>query len=149
MLSMFYGKAHRVPPTRSSLPEQSSVSGVSPSPASPSPAPPSEPSDWVLLYSPGPSRIKSKSDDGEIITLEDGSLWRVYPPDRIHTASWTRMTYLDVVGSGIVSPDLKRAYLLINHTKGEKPMRNFSTLHPQNRGILPSKTIILVARVAS
>ena len=89
MLSMFYGKAQRVPPPRSSLPEQSSVSG-----ASPSPAPPSEPSDWLPVYSPDGGRIKSKSDDGEIITLEDGSMWRVYPPDRIHTASWTRMTYL-------------------------------------------------------
>ena len=52
--------------------------------------------------------------------MEDGSLWRVYPPDRINTACWTRMTYLDVVITKIVSPDLKRAYLLINHTKGEK-----------------------------
>ena len=32
MLSMFYEKAQRVPPPRSTLPEQSSVSGASPSP---------------------------------------------------------------------------------------------------------------------
>ena len=41
MLSTFYGKAQRVHPPRSSLPEQSSASGASPSPAPPSEAKPS------------------------------------------------------------------------------------------------------------
>ena len=100
--TIIYQQAYRVPPAA----KRSSVSGTSPSPASPSkaspsPAPSSEPSDWVTLYTPSPSRIRSKSDDGEIITLEDGSVWRVYPPDRIHTASWARTTLLDVVYSGI------------------------------------------------
>ena len=118
---MFYGKAQRVPPPRSSLPEQSSVSGAvhaSPSPAPlsglASPSPSSDSIEWMIVYSPGGGRIKSKSDDGEIITLEDGSVWRVYPPDRIHTASWTRMTYLGVVKSEVGNRDLKRGYLLIN-----------------------------------
>jgi hypothetical protein len=158
---MFYEKAHRVPPTSSSLNKQSSASGASPSPAPPSEpkptaqpstpqysdlppgtqvestpqptptpqpapaartplAPPSEPartppsSDFdfstaffVEYSSPG-GRIKSKSDDGEIITLEDGSVWRVYPPDRINTASWTRSTYLSVVLSEVANRDRKR-----------------------------------------
>ena len=73
----------------------------SPSPApSPEPArtPPSSGFDFSTAFlveyiSPG-GRIKSKSDGGEIITLEDGSVWWVYPADRINTASWTRMTYL-------------------------------------------------------
>ena len=149
--TILYKQAHRVPTTRSSPPEQSSVSSGSSSPAppagaaspspsqdsisppafsdvpagftvvsTPSPAPPSEPSDWMVVYSPGGGRIKSTSDDGETITLEDGSVWRVDPPDRINTASWTRMTYLDVVISEVGFTDLKRGYLLINHMKGEK-----------------------------
>jgi hypothetical protein len=168
--ALFYEKAHRVPPTRSSLDKQSSVRSASPSPAppsgpaspspsqdsisrpafsnlpagatvvsTPSPAPsPSSDFDWssaMIEYSPGSGRIKSKSDDGETITLEDGSVWRVDPPDRIHTASWTRMTYLDVVISEIGYRDRKRGYLLINPRKAKKPMRNGSALHSQNRGI--------------
>ena len=74
----------------------------------------------MAVYPPGIGQIKSKSDDGEIITLEDGSVWRVYPPDRIHTASWTRMTYLEVVISEVGYRDLKREYLLINQHEGEK-----------------------------
>ena len=85
----------------------------------------------MIVYSPGGGRIKSKSDDGEIITLEDGSVWRVYPPDRINTASWTRMTYLDVVFSEVGYRDLKRGYLLINHTKGEKAYAEFLDAPPQ------------------
>ena len=111
---MFYEKAYRVPPTRSSPDKQSSVSSASPSPASPSPAPPAAPasrspksgfdaSTAMLIYSPGGGQIKSTSADGELITLEDGSVWRVDPPDRINTASWTRMTYLDVIISEIVT----------------------------------------------
>jgi hypothetical protein len=73
----------------------------------------------VEYISPG-GRIKSKSDDGEIITLEDGSVWRVYPPDRINTASWTRSTYLSVVLSEVANRDRKRKYLLINMMEGEK-----------------------------
>ena len=51
MLSMFYGKAQRVPPPRSSLPEQSSVSGASPSSASPSPS--SDSSTWIEVILTG------------------------------------------------------------------------------------------------
>ena len=78
-----------------------------------------------MLVPPRGGRIKSKSDDGEIITLEDGSVWRVYPPDRINTASWTQMTYLSVVISEISYRDRKRGYLLINITKGEKAYAEF------------------------
>ena len=137
---MLYENAHRVSPTRSSLDKQSSVSSTSPSPANPSPAPPAAqaspspsqdsifrpafsdiPPGYFIVEYPGPgSRIKSKSDDGEIIALEDGSKWRVYPPDRINTASWTRTTYLDVVLSEVAATDDKRKYLLINMTKGAK-----------------------------
>jgi hypothetical protein len=124
---IIYKQAYRVPPTRSSPNEQSTVSGASPSPApppepagtplSPSPVSPYFSSTWVDVYEPGGGRIKSKSDNGEI-TLEDGSVWRVYPPDRIKTASWTRMTYLGVVNSEVRSRD--RGYLLINATEEEQ-----------------------------
>jgi hypothetical protein len=150
---MFYEKAYRVPPTRSSPDKQSSVSSASPSPAnpsppssspaSPSPAPPSgqaspspksgfDASTAMLIYSPGGGQIKSTSADGELITLEDGSVWRVDPPDRINTASWTRMTYLDVVISEVGYRDRKRGYLLINMTKGEKAYAGLVTLPPND-----------------
>ncbi len=51
---MFYEKAHRVPPTRSSLDKQSSVSRASPSPASPSP-----PSSSPASPSPAPPAAPS------------------------------------------------------------------------------------------
>jgi hypothetical protein len=160
---MFYEKAYRVPPTRSSPDKQSSVSSASPSPASsspasPSPAPPAapasrspssaiDPNDITILYSPAPpsglaspsliyspggGQIKSTSADGELIILEDGSVWRVDPPDRINTASWTRMTYLDVVISEVGYRDRKRGYLLINMTKGEKAYAGLVTLPPND-----------------
>ena len=84
-----------------------------------------------MLEPPPGGRIKSKSDDGEIITLEDGSVWQVYPPDRIHTASWTRMTYVDVVISEVGYRDRKRGYLLINMTKGEKAYAEWLKSPPQ------------------
>ena len=71
----------------------------------------------MIEYLPGGGRIKSKSDDGEIITLEDGSVLRVYPLDRINTASWTAMTYLDVVISEVGHRDRKRGYLLEHLSK--------------------------------
>jgi len=86
----------------------------------------------MLIYSPGGGQIKSTSADGELITLEDGSVWRVDPPDRINTASWTRMTYLDVVISEVGYRDRKRGYLLINMTKGEKAYAGLVTLPPND-----------------
>jgi hypothetical protein len=85
----------------------------------------------MLIYSPGGGQIKSTSADGELIILEDGSVWRVDPPDRINTASWTRMTYLDVVISEVGYRDRKRGYLLINMTKGRKSLCGIGHIAPE------------------
>ncbi len=57
--------------------------------------------------------IQSKSDDGDIITLEDGSVWQVDLFDRIDTMLWLPVTEITVVESG-------GGYLLINTDDGEK-----------------------------
>jgi hypothetical protein len=57
--------------------------------------------------------IKSKSDDGDIITLEDGSVWKVDPLDQIDSSLWLPMTEITVVESD-------DGYLLINTDDGEK-----------------------------
>jgi hypothetical protein len=67
-----------------------------------------------LYSSPGDGHwIKSKSDDGTIITLEDGSVWQVDPLDRIDTSLWLPITDITVVESD-------DGYLLINTDDGEK-----------------------------
>jgi hypothetical protein len=64
--------------------------------------------------------IKSKNDDGDIITLEDGSIWQVDPMDRVDTALWLPITNITVIES-------EDGYLLINTDDGEKA--NAQLLH--------------------
>jgi hypothetical protein len=64
--------------------------------------------------------IKSKNDDGDIITLEDGSIWQVDPMDRVDTAVWLPITNITVLES-------EDGYLLINTDDDEKA--NAQLLH--------------------
>jgi hypothetical protein len=57
--------------------------------------------------------IQGKTDDGDILTLEDGSVWLVDTLDRIDTALWLPISEITVVESD-------GRYLLINTDDGEK-----------------------------
>lgn len=57
--------------------------------------------------------IKSKSSDGEIITLEDGSVWQIDSFDRIDTRLWLPITNITVAES-------EGGYLLINTDDRQK-----------------------------
>jgi hypothetical protein len=57
--------------------------------------------------------VQSKTDDGSIVTLEDGSVWQIDPLDQIDTTLWLPMTEITVVETG-------SGYLLINTDDGEK-----------------------------
>ena len=75
----------------------------------------------TFYSSPGDGHwIKSQSDDGTIITLEDDSVWQVDPLDRIDTSLWLPITDITVVESD-------DGYLLINTDDGEKA--NAQLLH--------------------
>ena len=83
------------------------------------PWPPSEYS--PVVRHPSGHWIKSKSDDGAIITLEDGSVWQVDPLDRIDASLWLPITDITVVESD-------DGYLLVNTDDGEKARAEL--LHP-------------------
>lgn len=57
--------------------------------------------------------VRSKTDDGEIVILEDGSTWQVDVLDRLDTSLWLPMTDVTVVEDS-------SGYLLINTDDGEK-----------------------------
>lgn len=57
--------------------------------------------------------MKSKTDDGAIVILEDGSVWQIDPLDQIDTMLWLPMTEITVV-------EIIGGYLLINTDDGEK-----------------------------
>ncbi|MBA3353212.1 MAG: hypothetical protein H0U23_12480 [Blastocatellia bacterium] len=57
--------------------------------------------------------IRSKTSGGEIITLEDGSIWQIDPLDRIDTSLWLPTSDITVV-------EADGGYLLINTDDGEK-----------------------------
>jgi hypothetical protein len=61
--------------------------------------------------------IQTVSDNGRIITLEDGSLWDVQSIDRINTALWLPIT--DIVVKLAPSPIGEYRYQLINKDDGE------------------------------
>jgi hypothetical protein len=67
-----------------------------------------------VYLSPGSGHwVKSKTDDGSIVILEDGSVWEIDPFDQIDTALWLPMTEITVV-------EMTGGYLLINTDDGEK-----------------------------
>jgi len=55
--------------------------------------------------------LKSKSDDGSVLILADGSVWAVSPVDQIDSALWLPLTT-------IIIPDNEDC--LINSDDGEK-----------------------------
>ena len=55
--------------------------------------------------------ITNKSDDGSVIILDDGSVWRVSPTDQIDSRLW-------LPGDTIIVPDNEDS--LINSDDGEK-----------------------------
>jgi hypothetical protein len=67
----------------------------------------------LYLSTGGGHWIKTRSDDGDIITLEDGSVWLIDPLDRIDTALWLPITDITVVES-------EGDHLLVNTDDGEK-----------------------------
>jgi len=67
-----------------------------------------------FYVSPGGGHwVQNKTDDGSIVTLEDGSVWQIDPLDQIDTALWLPITEITVV-------ETSGDYLLINTDDGEK-----------------------------
>lgn len=67
----------------------------------------------VYLSPGGGHWIKSKTSDGQIVTLEDRSVWMIDQLDRIETMLWLPITSITVVEADV-------GYLLINTDDGEK-----------------------------
>jgi hypothetical protein len=67
----------------------------------------------LYLLPGGGHWVQSKTDDGSIVILEDGSVWQIDPLDQIDTALWLEMTDITVV-------EIAGGYLLINTDDGEK-----------------------------
>lgn len=95
--------------------DQSSTTAIMPSAQrSFAPRSYSAPQSGGPYISPGGNHwVQSKSDDGEIITLEDGSMWRVDLVDKIDTMLWLPTTAITVVES-------RDGYVLINSDDSEK-----------------------------
>jgi len=49
--------------------------------------------------------IESVSDDGEIVKLEDGSIWQVDPADQVDSALWLPITDIIVCGRELINSD--------------------------------------------
>jgi len=62
--------------------------------------------------------IKENIGPGEFILLEDGSLWKIDPLDKIDAYLWLRISNITVIDSSDGSPGYD--YLLINTDDGEK-----------------------------
>jgi hypothetical protein len=67
--------------------------------------------------------IDSISDDGSVITLEDGSVWLVSPVDTVDTSIWLDVDNITVAHSH----DPLYPYLLINTDEGETAHARFLT----------------------
>ena len=65
--------------------------------------------------------LRDKQEDGDVVILEDESLWEVQPSDRVITARWLRMSTI------IVEHTQKDGYpyLLKNTTEGETARANY------------------------
>ena len=62
--------------------------------------------------------IQKNIDSGTFITLEDGSLWKIDPLDKIDAMLWLAISNITVTESTTGSPGYN--YLLINTDDGEK-----------------------------
>ena len=67
--------------------------------------------------------IRSKADNGAIITLEDGSLWEINSLDRIDTALWLPITNVTILKASQPVGDYK--YTLIDTDDGEKALAKY------------------------
>jgi hypothetical protein len=67
--------------------------------------------------------IKSKTDGGEIVTLEDGSIWQINPVDRIDTMLWLPIT--DIVILKADSPIGDYSYVLFSKDDREKVLAKY------------------------
>jgi hypothetical protein len=62
--------------------------------------------------------IKKNVDSGAFILLEDGSLWKIDPLDKVDAMLWLPISDVTVIKSGDGTPGYD--YLLINTDDGEK-----------------------------
>jgi len=71
-------------------------------------------------YSGGSSGhwIQENIDSGSMIVLEDGSIWKINPPDKIEAMLWLPISNITIITSDNGSPGYD--YLLINADNGEK-----------------------------
>jgi hypothetical protein len=67
--------------------------------------------------------IKSKSGNGSMIFLEDGSMWEINSLDRINTALWLPITNITILKASQSVGDYK--YTLVNKDDGEKALAKF------------------------
>jgi hypothetical protein len=67
--------------------------------------------------------IRSKANNGDMITLEDGSIWEINPIDRIDTVLWLPITNITVLKASQPVGDYQ--YLLVNKDDGEKALAKF------------------------
>jgi hypothetical protein len=62
--------------------------------------------------------IETNAEDGDLIILEDGSLWKIDPMDKVDASLWLETTEITVIESDDGSPGYD--YLLINTDDSEK-----------------------------
>lgn len=86
------------------------------------PPPPSSKSDTYTGVGGG-HWIQESSNNGAIVTLEDGSLWEISAVDRVDTALWLPTTSITVLESRSPVGDYK--YVLINKDDGEKALAKY------------------------
>jgi len=67
--------------------------------------------------------ISEVSNNGAIVTLEDGSLWNISAVDRVDTALWLAATNITVLESRSPIGDYK--YTLVNKDDGEKALAKY------------------------
>lgn len=67
--------------------------------------------------------IRSKADNGALLTLEDGSIWEISSIDRIDTSLWLPVTNITVLRATSPVGDYK--YTLLNTDDGEKALAKF------------------------
>lgn len=83
----------------------------------------SRPTGSTYLGSSGGHWIKSKADNGTIVVLEDGSMWRINSLDRIYTALWLPISNVAVLRADSAVGEYK--YALVNTDDGEKALAKY------------------------
>ena len=94
-------------------------------PSSPPPSVPPALSSKADSYSGvgGGHWVREVSNNGAIVTLEDGSLWEISAADRIDTALWLPTINITVLKSQSAVGDYK--YTLVNKDDGEKALAKY------------------------